>query len=107
MKFVAIACAVLALPSLAAADVTVTFWTTPAGATLVESGRTWGTTPFALKYKTPRRWKTCLTVNAVTVQWVSGAESTTPVQVCPAQGKNQLVHLARPTDAPDLETDVQ
>jgi hypothetical protein len=106
LKGVAIACALVTLPSIAVADVTVTFWTAPAGATLVADGRTWGTTPFALKYKIPRRWNACITVRAQ-ARWISGAESLdVPISICPNQSKNQQVKLERPT-APGLDVDAQ
>lgn len=99
--------ALLGWPSIAAADVTVTFWTTPAGATIVDTGRPWGESPVVLTYKTPRRWRHCLQAD-VTALWVSGAESSrTTVPICPDGGKQQAIKIERPTGAPGLELDVQ
>ncbi len=103
----------LSLPTsyAAANDVKVSFLSDPTGATLYEDNagslKLWGYTPFVLKYQVPRRWKACVALKPLKVRWVSGAEASITLEVCPQTGKNQQFVFQRPTGVPGLELDVQ
>lgn len=94
-----------------AADVKVTFQSDPIGATLYEevngSQKLWGYAPFTLKFQVPRKWTTCMSLTPMTVRWVSGAQASITLSVCPQTGKNQQFTFQRPTGVPGVELDVQ
>jgi hypothetical protein len=60
----------------ALADVEVTFYAAPDGATLTQGGQTSGATPFTLKIQTSKK-QPCTSLGTVSVH--SGAEATNPL----------------------------
>jgi hypothetical protein len=99
----------LLVASSASADVIVTFSSSPEGATgtvvLAKFPRVMKT-PFWVKYKTTRDWRTtCLSISA-SARWVSGAEDSSTYQVCKADGNKQKITFVRPSGFPGLEADV-
>jgi hypothetical protein len=101
-----VVCLMIALPALAAADVEVTFYAAPDGATLIQGGQVFGSTPFTLKFSVKN--KQCMEVGRVSVQWISGAEaSVDSMSVCAANGKKQSFYFARPGAVPGVEVDTQ
>jgi hypothetical protein len=112
MKKVVVVVAVMLLFSAVtvAADLQVTFYSIPFGATLIEGGRVLGPTPFTLKYKLPKDWKkgNCVTLNPVTVKWVSGAVSTLDnFTACAKDGNDRTFHFQRPASFPGAEIDTE
>ena len=101
----------LSASSAQAADVKVTFLSDPTGATLYEevkgTQKLWGYAPVTLKWQVPRKWKACITLSPMKVRWVSGAEASITLQVCPQAGKNQQFVFQRPAGVPGLELDAQ
>lgn len=100
------AISLIAVPLMATAkDVKLTYVTMPAGASLIQEGQILGETPYTLTYKVPDKWKECVTLRSVTLRWVSGAEITDGVTVCPKNGKKQQVQFDRPSGVPGLDVD--
>lgn len=91
-----------------AADVTVTIHAQPEGASVYENGRLLGATPVNLKYKTARRWSDCLSLQPLTVIWMSGAKATVGIlTVCPQQTRRQQFSFLRPDSWPNLQVDLE
>jgi hypothetical protein len=92
-------------------DVKVTFLADPTGATLYEevngSYKLWGYTPLILKWQVPRKWSTCVALSPMKVRWVSGAEASITLKVCPQTGKNQQFVFQRPSGVPGAELDAK
>ncbi len=121
---------VLGVASAEAADVKLTLYSDPVGATVYDAGRVlpsdfswwtehapgaapetwrrWGIAPVTLKWPVPRHWTECLTTYGMRVRWASGAEATLPsIRLCPQPGKEQQVTFMRPTGVPGADVDAQ
>jgi len=110
MRSVFVALFVFAVSAPAVArdhTITVTVHSDPEGAQLfMNDARTlMGTTPAAVTYTFAGD---CARMQGGEARWASGAVATvTYIDVCAKTGSQQVVTIARPTDAPDLAGDLQ
>jgi len=93
-----------------ASNIGLTYKTQPLGAMVsFIDGRQIGETPAKLYYKWDEKYvrNGCLHIKGFTAKWVSGAQATSPetLRVCNSSGDFEYT-LARPTDAPGLEKDM-
>jgi hypothetical protein len=89
--------------------ITVTIDSAPRAAMLYdrESGRYMGDTPFRLKV-TVETERGCQDLPGLEVRWASGATASIDfLTVCAKAGGKQSYRFERPTDAPNLATDMQ
>jgi hypothetical protein len=89
----------------------VTYETSPPGGAVYEGTRFWGYGPITLQYPggaSVLLAGQCLTLNAITVRWASGATVTNEgTRVCPADGLTHQYLVQRPVDAPGLDIDLK
>lgn len=95
-----------------AAELKITIYSDPPGATLYEVGddgglKPFGLAPITLKYGLPRKWTACFALKELRVRWISGAEAGSKIQACPQNTAKQEVFFMRPTGVDGALMDAQ
>lgn len=85
------------------ADVTLTYETSPEGATIFEAGQALGPAPVTRTYKNAARAETVRTPDVIAV-WPSGARESY-YTLLPA-GADRVATIERPKNAPNLQADL-
>lgn len=104
--------ALIVLNSGCTTKMSMTYYTTPAGASLYHNGQYLGTTPCVLYYwlgESYDRTRSVLPLDSVTLKWISGATVETGVIEADIRknGINQRVTIERPAGVPGLQMDRQ
>ena len=87
-------------------EVSLTIHSTPEGAAVSENGMALGSTPITVRYVFPD-FKACQTTKQLTLTWTSGATTSSPMPLCPAQGTSQFTEVARPAAVAGVEIDLE